>query len=202
MNSVVDSVSIATINRIFVSQKDHQYKVAKSTVKERKVKLRAIKKAVEITFRKDIQDAMMADFKKPSADVDLSEIFVVTSEVKHAIQHLGQWMRNKSVDTPLALLGSKSYIKYEPKGVCLIISPWNFPVNLTFGPLISAVAAGNTVIIKPSEMTPNTSGVMKKIIESIFDENEVAILEGAVETSTHLLQLPFIHIFYRISCYW
>ncbi|MFT6879183.1 MAG: aldehyde dehydrogenase (NAD+) [Algoriphagus sp.] len=199
MNSVVDSVSIATINRIFVSQKDHQYKVAKSTVKERKVKLRAIKKAVEITFRKDIQDAMMADFKKPSADVDLSEIFVVTSEVKHAIQHLGQWMRNKSVDTPLALLGSKSYIKYEPKGVCLIISPWNFPVNLTFGPLISAVAAGNTVIIKPSEMTPNTSGVMKKIIESIFDENEVAILEGAVETSTHLLQLPFNHIFFTGS---
>jgi aldehyde dehydrogenase (NAD+) len=200
MNTMVaDSTSVEQINKIFEAQKANQYKVANTTAKERKAKLKALKKAVEITYRKEIQDALMSDFKKPSADVDLSEIFVVTAEIKHAIHHLGQWMRDKPVDTPMSMMGSKSYIKYEPKGVCLIISPWNFPINLTFGPLISAIAAGNTVIIKPSEMTPSSSAVMKKIVKDVFDENEVAIVEGAVETSTHLLALPFNHIFFTGS---
>jgi aldehyde dehydrogenase (NAD+) len=199
MNLVADTISVAQIEKIFEAQKANQYAVANTTVKERKAKLKALKKAVEVTFRQEIRDAMMADFNKPSADVDLSEIFVVTSEIKHALSHLGQWMRNESVSTPLALLGSKSHIKYEPKGVCLIISPWNFPFNLTFGPLVSAVAAGNTVIIKPSEMTPNSSHVMKKIVESVFSPNEVAMIEGAVETSVNLLNLPFNHIFFTGS---
>ena len=99
-----------------------------------------------------------------------------------------------SFQTPLSLLGSSSYYIYEPKGVCLIISPWNFPFNLTFGPLISAIAAGNTAIIKPSEMTPNSSALMAKIIDDLFDEDEIALIEGEVETSTQLLELPFNHI--------
>ncbi|SOE23540.1 aldehyde dehydrogenase (NAD+) [Spirosomataceae bacterium TFI 002] len=199
MNLIADNVSVEQINKIFAAQKANQYAVANTTVKERKAKLKALKKAVEVTYRQDIRDAMMADFKKPSADVDLNEVFVLTSEIKHALSHLGQWMRNQSVGTPLTLLGSKSYIKYEPKGVCLIISPWNFPFNLTFGPLISAIAAGNTVMIKPSEMTPHSSNVMKKIVESLFSSDEVAIIEGAVETSVNLLKLPFNHIFFTGS---
>src|SRR5690606_27087071 len=107
--------------------------------------------------------------------------------------------KNQTVDTPLGLLGASSYIKYEPKGVCLIISPWNFPINLTFGPLVSAIAAGNTVIIKPSEMTPNASGVMAEIVKELFNDNEVALLEGEVEVSQELLKLPFNHIFFTGS---
>jgi aldehyde dehydrogenase (NAD+) len=138
----------------------------------------------------------MADFKKPQADVDLSEIFPVTSEIKHTISHLSKWTSKQAVDTPLALLGSSSYITYEPKGVCLIIAPWNFPVNLLLSPLVSAIAGGNTVILKPSEFTPETSKVMAKLIKSLFNENEIALIEGGIETSTSLLELPFNHIFF------
>ena len=109
------------------------------------------------------------------------------------------WVKNQKVPTPLTLFGASSYIKYEPKGVCLIISPWNFPLNLTFGPLVSAIAAGNTVILKPSEMTPNTSALMKMMVQELFDDREVALVEGEVETAQDLLNLPFNHIFFTGS---
>ena len=80
-------------------------------------------------------------------------------------------MRPHRVKTPLALVGTRSHIHYEPKGVALIIAPWNFPINLVFGPLVSAVAAGNCVMIKPSEHTPNASAVTKSIVEEVFDES-------------------------------
>ncbi len=105
-------------------------------------------------------------------------------------------MKPKRVGTPLALMGTSSYIHYEPKGVVLIISPWNFPINLTFGPLVSAIAAGNCVILKPSENTPATAAAMGKIIRGLFDESEIALIEGGVETSQELLRLPFNHIFF------
>jgi len=105
-------------------------------------------------------------------------------------------MNDQHVDTPFALLGSSSYIKHEPKGVVLIVSPWNFPINLTICPLISAIAAGNTVILKPSEHTAHTSALMKQMISETFNENEVALVEGGIETSTALLKLPFNHIFF------
>ncbi len=147
-------------------------------------------------YRQEIRDAMWKDFRKPAAEVDLTEIYIVTSEVKHTKANLGRWMAPKPVGTPLALLGSSSWIHHEPKGVCLIISPWNYPLNLTFGPLVSAIAAGNTVFIKPSEHTPHTSAIMRKIVEEIFDEKEVAYFEGGVEMATALLSLPFNHIFF------
>ncbi len=197
--TVQSTIQSVDIDSIFEAQKKNQITVAKSSVKERKQKLKALKKAVEVTFRDAIREALWNDFHKAKEDVDLSEIFVVTSEIKHALHHLGQWARDQKVGTPLALLGSSSYIKYEAKGVCLIISPWNFPINLTFGPLVSAIAAGNTVIIKPSEMTPHASAVIKDIIESVFETNEVAVIEGAVEASTKLLSLPFNHIFFTGS---
>jgi acyl-CoA reductase-like NAD-dependent aldehyde dehydrogenase len=93
-------------------------------------------------------------------------------------------------------LHASSHIHYEPKGVVLIIAPWNFPINLTFGPLVTAIAAGNCVIVKPSEHTPHASAVTKSIIEEVFDESEVAVVEGGIETSTSLLALPFNHIFF------
>jgi aldehyde dehydrogenase (NAD+) len=199
MTAQTNPKETTSINEIFEAQKKNQYTVARSTSKERKTKLKKLKNAIENTFRQALRDAMWADFHKPPQDVDLTEIFVATSEINHAIHHLSQWMRDQKVPTPLTLLGSSSYIKYEPKGLCLIISPWNFPLNLCMAPLVSAIAAGNTVIIKPSETTPNTSGVIKKLIESVFEKNEVAVVEGAVEASTKLLELPFNHIFFTGS---
>jgi aldehyde dehydrogenase (NAD+) len=196
MNEVADKVITENITRIFNTQRANQYAVANQPIKARKAKLKALLYALEVTFRQQIRDAMMADFKKPQADVDLSEIFPVTSEIKHTISHLSKWTAKQPAETPLAFFGSTSYITYEPKGVCLIIAPWNFPVNLLLSPLVSAIAGGNTVILKPSEFTPHTSKVVGDLIKSIFDENEIALIDGGIETSTALLELPFNHIFF------
>ncbi len=199
MNIVSNSVDTGAIHRIFTSQKENQFRIAGSSAKERKTKLKKLRQAIEVTFRQEIREALKKDYGKPSAEVDMTEIYPVTTEIKHAISHLDSWLANHYVRTPVSLLGSSSYIKYEPKGVCLILSPWNFPINLCFGPLSSAIAAGNTVIIKPSEYTIHISALMKKIIASIFPENEVCVIEGGVETSTRLLELPFNHIFFTGS---
>lgn len=192
-------ITETSVNQLFAAQKLHQYKVAAGSCAERKTKLLALKKAVEETFRQEIRDALYADFKKPQAETDLTEIFAVTSEINHTVKYLEKWMSDHYVRTPLSFFGSSSYVRYEPKGVCLIISPWNFPVNLSLGPLISAVAAGNTAIIKPSEYTPHSSAVIRKIVNHVFSPDEVEVVEGGVETSAELLALPFNHIFFTGS---
>ena len=186
------------VERIFNLQKANQQKVADSTTSERRKKLYRLQQAI-LEYRKELKDAIHRDFRKHGAEVDMVEIYPIISEIKHARSHLAQWMRPKSVATPIVLFGTNSYINYEPKGVVLIISPWNFPINLTFAPLVSAIAAGNCVMIKPSEHTPNTSAVMKKIVDKTFDEAEVALVEGEVDVATALLKQPFNHIFFTGS---
>lgn len=187
--------STAEIERIFKLQKANQYNVANASARERKAKLKRIERAL-MARKQEIRDALHADFRKHPSEVDLTEIFPVTSEIKHASRHLSKWMKPRRVKTPLAMFGARSYIHYEPKGVVLIIAPWNFPINLTFGPLVSAIAAGNCVMVKPSEHTPHASAVTKSILEEIFDESEVAVIEGGIDTSTALLAHPFNHIFF------
>ncbi|MDH3708340.1 MAG: aldehyde dehydrogenase family protein [Cyclobacteriaceae bacterium] len=149
--------------------------------------------------RKDIQDAIYKDFKKPAEEVDLSEVYVVLSELKHAISNLRKWSRPRKVEAPLALVGSQSLIQYEPKGVCLIIAPWNFPFNLSVAPLVSALAAGNTVILKPSELTPNCSQLVENMVLELFEPSEVAVFQGDKHIAQQLLRLPFDHIFFTGS---
>lgn len=182
--------------KIFNLQIENQYNVGNTTANERKAKIKALRYAVEVEYRERIREACFADLGKSSAEADLTEIFPIVSEAKHAMKNVRKWTKPHKVATPLSLLGSSSWIKYEPKGVCLIISPWNFPFNLTFGPLISAIAAGNCVIIKPSEMTPQSSELMREIVGKLFDKDEITLIEGGVETSTELLELPFNHIFF------
>ncbi len=183
------------VERIFKLQKANQQNVANSTANERRQKLHRLHKAV-LKYRPEIKEALYKDYRKHPSEVDLGDIYPVTSEIKHTRDYLSRWMRKKRVDTPMALMGTSSHVHYEPKGVVLIISPWNFPVNLTFGPMVSAIAAGNCIIIKPSEFTPHASAMMKKIVNELFDESEVALVEGGVEVSTELLKLPFNHIFF------
>ncbi len=149
--------------------------------------------------RDEIRAAMWEDYRKPAAEVDLSEIYPAVSEAKHAIAHLRSWMKPKRVGMRLALLGAQSKIVYEPKGVVLIISPWNFPFNLTLGPLVSAIAAGNCAIVKPSEMTPASSACMKRIVGEVFDESEVAFVEGDASVAEVLLRKRWDHIFFTGS---
>ncbi len=186
----------AIFQTVFNKQKENQYNIGSTTAKQRIAKIKQLQKAVEVDYRDAIREAVFKDLGKSKAETDLTEVFPVVNEAKHAASNLRDWMRDEPVSTPLSLLGSSSYIKYEPKGVCLLISPWNFPINLTFAPLITAIAAGNTVMIKPSEHTPHCSALMKQIIENLFDENEVAFFEGAIDTATALLELPFNHIFF------
>lgn len=190
-----NETSVERIHQIFEAQKNNRSNIANTTADERIAKLRKLHKSI-LDHKKEIRDALYSDFKKHPSEVDLTEIYPVTGDIKHTISHLRKWMRPEKVSTPMALMGSSSWIHYEPKGICLIISPWNFPINLTFGPLVSAIAAGNCVILKPSEHTPQSSIVMGKIIAELFDENEVALLSGGIETSKALLELPFNHIFF------
>ncbi|WP_020528203.1 aldehyde dehydrogenase family protein [Flexithrix dorotheae] len=186
------------IKRIFNLQQANRLKISQTTAKERIEKLKKLHQLV-LKNQESIKKAIYQDFRKPDSEVDLTEIYPVTSEIKHAVSHLKKWMKLKKVSTPMVFAGAKSYIQYEPKGVVLIIAPWNFPFNLVFGPLVSAIAAGNCVMIKPSEMTPHASALTKKMIEEIFPENEVAIFEGDYKVSEELLKLPFNHIFFTGS---
>ncbi len=189
------SSDVHKIQKVFQTQKKHQYQVANTNAKQRIQKLKRFRDTL-LKYKPEIRKALWDDFHKPVAEVDLTEIYTVTGEIRHTIRHLRKWMSPQKVGTPLSLFGSTSWIHYEPKGVCLIIAPWNYPINLTFSPLVSAIAAGNTVILKPSEHTPHASAIMRKIVEESFDENEVAYFEGGVETATELLALPFNHVFF------
>ncbi len=195
---MADPIIKNTINRFFEAQLINQYNVAESSAKERIRKLQKLHDTV-LKYNKEIREALYKDYKRPAAEVDLIEIFPVTSGIKHIKRHLRRWMAPQRVATPISLIGSTSWIRYEPKGICLIMAPWNLPIHLALAPLSSAIAAGNTAIIKPSEITPNSSAVLRMIVEEIFNENEVAVIEGDVETATTLLELPFNHIFFTGS---
>ena len=136
---------------------------------------------------------------KHPTETNLTEMLPLVGEVKHAIAHLKRWMKPHRISPTLATLGTTSRVVYQPKGRCLIISPWNYPLSLALGPLVSAVAAGNTVILKPSEFTPHTNRVVKDIIGAVFPQDEVAVVEGAAQTATDLLSRAFDHIFFTGS---
>lgn len=169
-----------------------------STAKERIQRIRRLRDAVEAAAPR-IRQAAAADFNKPQAEVDLTELFTVISEANMAMRQLKKWMRPSRAAMSLLTLGTGARTEYQPRGRCLIISPWNYPVNLSFCPLILALAAGNTAIIKPSEMTPHLAAEMQRIIDETFPTEEVALFQGEAETAQALLELPFDHIFFTGS---
>ncbi|RAI84777.1 aldehyde dehydrogenase family protein [Algoriphagus yeomjeoni] len=183
---------------IFRSQRETSREWRNSSYEERVSRLKKIRNWIKDN-QQAIREALKNDFRKPEAETDLSEIFPVTAEINHSIKNLKKWMKPKSVSTPLPMLGTSSKTYVEPKGTSLIISPWNYPFNLTIGPLISALSAGCTAVIKPSEMTPHTSELVSKMISELFEPSEVAVVLGEVEVSTELLKLPFDHIFFTGS---
>ncbi len=146
-----------------------------------------------------ISNAVYQDFKKPQTESDISELYPVLTEIRHTLAHLEEWAKPQKIDAPITYLGTRAEVRYEPKGVCLIIAPWNFPFNLCFGPLVSCLAAGNTAVIKPSELTPHTSKLIAELVAAFFDEDLVTVIEGNQEASSQLLSLPFDHIFFTGS---
>ncbi|MCH7402592.1 aldehyde dehydrogenase family protein [Belliella kenyensis] len=188
----------ANIDQIFDAQKLQSLKLRTSSKAQRVKKLEDLQNWID-TNQEDIRKAIFSDFKKPYTETNISEIFVVSSDIKHAIKNLGDWMAPQKVSTPLTMLGSRSFIEYEPKGVSLIIAPWNYPFNLSIGPLVSAIAAGCTAIIKPSELTPHTSALVRRLVDEVFENQEVAVFEGEAEVAQYLLSKPFDHIFFTGS---
>ncbi|NBC18310.1 MAG: aldehyde dehydrogenase family protein [Bacteroidetes bacterium] len=188
----------AEIDRVFALQHEYQPFIRRTTAPERVRKLQRLR-AKLLERRQDLRDALHADFRKPPTEVDLTELMPVLLEIKHASKHLADWMQPKKVSTPVTLFGTSSEIRYEPKGVGLIISPWNYPINLTLGPLVGAIAAGCSAILKPSEHTPHATRLMKELLGELFDEREVAVFEGEVDVAQHLLDKPFHHIYFTGS---
>ncbi|KZZ41322.1 hypothetical protein A3758_23145, partial [Oleiphilus sp. HI0118] len=192
------SMSVAKIDQIFKQQQEKAISLRLSTLEQRREILKRFLMVVE-RHQPDIIEAGKKDFNKPESETLVAEIFPVVHEIKHTLKHLKKWMKAKPVPATKATLGTKSKIVYEPKGVSLIISPWNYPFNLTLGPLVSSIAAGNTAMIKSSELTPNMSRVIAKIVKEAFDEDHATVFEGEVDVSLALLEKPFDHIFFTGS---
>jgi aldehyde dehydrogenase (NAD+) len=183
---------------LFIRQRKASLELRIEPPAKRKERLQALKKWI-LANRPALQKAMMSDLSKPPLETDATEIFLVLNEIKHALSNLDRWTKPKKIDAPLEMMGTTAWIQYEPRGTCLIISPWNYPFSLSVSPLVSALAAGNTAILKPSEAAPAISAQIARMVNEIFDPSVVAAVEGEAEVSKQLLALPFDHIFFTGS---
>ena len=144
----------------------------------------------------ELLGALAADLAKPPLEAYGTEIGFMKSDVRHALRHLDRWMAPEKVKAPLPTLPARAWVQREPLGVVLVIAPWNYPVQLTLAPLVGALAAGNCAVVKPSELAPTTSAVLARWIPEYVDAVAVAVVQGAVEETTALLEQRWDHIFY------
>lgn len=186
------------IAEVFQRQKERALALRKAPVEDRLFKLKQLQIWIE-SHVEEIQHAMYDDFKKPAMEVNITEIYPCITEIKLALAKAATWAYPRDVSTTATFLGASAKVHLEPKGVCLIISPWNYPFILAVGPMISAIAAGNTVIIKPSESSPATSDLLERMVNELFEERDVKVFPGDVDTAKELLEQPFDHIFFTGS---
>lgn len=156
-------------------------------------------KAVIQKYQAEITKALHADLRKSEQEAYLTEISIVNQEIEYHLSNIREWSQLKKVQTPIHLLPSKSRIQYEPLGIALIIAPWNYPFQLLFNPLVGAISAGCTTVLKPSPYTPSIAALMDKMIKEIFDEKYVAIVQGGKEENELLLKQRFDIIFFTGS---
>ena len=198
MDTLTVSSSVTNVKSAHEQARRMAPVVRTETVSKRIARLQALRKWIHEN-RPRIHKAAFDDFAKPAVEVDGTEIFHVLNEIKYACANLHDWTTPKKVDAPLTMLGTRARIEFEPRGACLIISPWNYPFSLAVGPLVSALAAGNSVVIKPSELTANVSRLIKEMVSEVFHDQSVSVVEGDAEVSKALLALPFDHIFFTGS---
>ncbi len=181
------------IEYLFALQSAHAPRMAHTTAAERRSRLRRLRAAVEAR-REAVVDALRRDLARPPAETELSETHIVLAGIDHAIRKVRGWMRGRRLGTALTVFGTTSRLVPEPRGVVLILAPWNYPFHLALDPLISAIAAGCCAIVKPSEKTPATEALLRELIGATFPPEEVAVVEGGPDVAAALLEQPFDHI--------
>ncbi len=192
------SQPVVNFKNVFEKQREFKWELKKTSHSYRISKLKRFKEAL-LERKTEVANAIRDDFGKPQVETDLTEIMPVLSMINLMEKNLGSWMKDEKVKAPLLFKGTSSWVRKEGRGNCLIISPWNYPFQLTVYPLLTAFAAGNTCIVKPSEFTPHTNSITRKLCERVFSPEEVSFFEGDSELSTELLKLPFDHIFFTGS---
>ncbi len=186
------------IPQLVQSQKDFFATQQTKDISYRKTALKRLQKEI-ISRENDIIKALNDDFKKSVYEAVMTETSIVLAELKMVLKNIHSWSKPKRVLPSLLNFPSSAKIYKEPYGTVLIIAPWNYPYQLAFAPLLGAIAAGNTVILKPSELTPNTSKITREIIEAVFDKNHVSVVEGGVPVSQELLAQRWDYIFFTGS---
>jgi aldehyde dehydrogenase (NAD+) len=144
----------------------------------------------------EFEAALQSDLAKNPTEAQLAEIGFVVGEIDHTLKNLRSWLRPRSVRVPGAVLPARASIVREPLGVVLVIAPWNYPVQLLLAPVVGAIAAGNAVVMKPSELAPATSETIARLVPLYLDQRAIAVVEGGVEETTGLLTQRFDHIFF------
>ena len=178
------------LNTLIENQRNFFHTGDPFPVKKRIEKLRKLKTAV-LQHEAEINEALKKDLGKSAFESYMCETGLVLSELTHMIHHVREYAERQDVPTPMAQFAAHSYKKPVPYGVVLIMSPWNYPLQLSLEPLIDAIAAGNTVILKPSVFSPATTAVVKAILADCFDPSYVAVVEGGREENTALLNERF-----------
>ena len=165
-----------------------------TTAEQRAEKIRRLLKAV-MEARPQILEAGRKELKLQDMDIDM-QLLMVKTEAEFVARNLGKWMGRHPVKGSLMSLGKKSYVQYEPKGVVLNLATWNAPIAIGLVPLLGAIAAGNTCLLKPSELAPLSAQVLAEIVAKAFPSDEFAVVQGGPEVASELLKLPFNHIFF------
>ncbi|MFJ8441977.1 aldehyde dehydrogenase family protein [Kitasatospora griseola] len=161
----------------------------------RKAQLRALRRLL-VEQEEVFAAALKADLGKSPTEAYLTEIGFTVNEIDHTLRHLARWLRPRRVSVPLALAPARARTVREPLGTVLVISPWNYPLQLALAPLIGAIAAGNCAVVKPSELAPATSAALAHWLPQVLDPQTVAVVEGGVPETTALLEQRFDHVFY------
>lgn len=188
-----------SVQEIFEAQGKRRWAIAQTGAKERIAKLKRLRETL-VARQREFYDAVWQDFHKSEFEAWECEIFPAIEEIDCAVKNLKTWMKDKPAKRELVLPTTRSVSHFEPKGRVLIFAPWNYPLLLLVSPIVSAIAAGNVIMAKPSHKTPRVGAFLKSLFESIFESDEIAIVEGAgAEIGDVLLSLPFDHVFFTGS---
>ncbi len=187
-----------TLNERFASLQAFRWSFLKEGPDPRRARLQKLSDAFEAHVPR-LLEALGQDLGRHPQESTLAELTPLREELAFARRHVRSWAAARRVGHPLTLFGTRSWVRPEPRGVVLILAPWNYPVYLLLGPLIAALAAGNAVLLKPSEKAPATERALAALIEEAFPGGEVQLVTGGPDVATALLELPFDHLFFTGS---